>query len=164
MSKLEKIIIPLSGIGLTNIDLTPAAGFIDSYTVDPDHPSGEKELFLVYDDRVRNDYVTKRAVHLDSSKYLKRKYVKLVDHVPYYVYVFHIKPEIKLSTNGIIQLTAEEKISVLQFWGFPTELVNLLVSSSSIMADYSHQMPLADYYPDEYIDEGLTVTKKGAAS
>ena len=96
MSKLEKIIIPLSGIGLTNIDLTPAAGFIDSYTVDPDNPSGEKELFLVYDDRVRNDYVTKRAVHLDSSKYLKRKYIKLVDHIPYYVYVFYIKPEINL--------------------------------------------------------------------
>ena len=164
MSKLEKIIIPMVDGKIEPIDLTSAAGFIDSYTVDPDKPSGEKELFLVYDDRIRNDYVTKRAVRFDSSKALKRKYIKLVNHVPYYVYVFYIKPSIKLSTDGILHLTGDQKVSVLQFWGFPNDLVKCLVGDSTLLLEYSHEMPLADYYPDEYVREGLTITKKGIVS
>jgi hypothetical protein len=164
MSRLEKLIIPLLDGNITPMDLTAAAGFIDSYTYDPDRPSGEKVLFLVYDDRIRNDYVTDRARRFDSMSILKRKYVKIVDHIPYYVYVFWIKPSIKISEKGSITLTGHQKISVLQFWGFPDDLVDLLVDSSSIVGEYIHEMPLEDYYPDEYVEEGLTIIKKGAAS
>lgn len=146
------------------MDLTSAAGFIDSYTYDPDKPSGEKVLFLVYDDRVRNDYVTQRAKRFDSSSTLKRKYIKLVNHVPYYIYVFWIKPTIKISEKGTFDLTSHQKISVLQFWGFPDDLVELLVEDSTILGEYKHDIPLADYYPDEYVEEGFSIEKKGATS
>lgn len=55
MSTFEKTIIPMIDENIKLIDLTSAAGFIDSFTLDPDNPSGEKELFLVYDDSKRND-------------------------------------------------------------------------------------------------------------
>lgn len=164
MSRLEKLIIPLLDSNITSMDVTSAAGFIDSYTFDPDRPSGEKEIFLVYDDRVRNDTVTQRAIRLDSSKSLKRKYVKLVNNIPYYVYVFWITPGIKVSDKGIINLSSEQKISVLQFWNFQKDLLDYLVGDSSYVEEYTHQMPLADYYPEEYEQFGLNVPKKGAAS
>jgi hypothetical protein len=163
MSTFEKLTIPFIDGAVNSMDFTAAAGFIDSYTFDPDRPSGDMVLYLVYDDRVRNDYVTNRAVHLDSSRSLKYKYVKLVKGVPYYVYVFIIKPGIA-KQNGIIRLTGEEKVSVLQFWNFPKDLIDLLVGDSSILTEYSHDMPLQDYYPDKYMEEGLTIQKKGAAS
>ncbi len=84
MSTFEKLAIPFIEGDVRNTDFSPAAGFIDSYTFDPDRPSGEKELFLVYDDRIRNDSVTERAIHLDESRSLKRKYVKMVKGIPYY--------------------------------------------------------------------------------
>ena len=163
MSKFEKLVIPFIEGEINQIDLTLAAGFIDSYTSDPDRPSGEKELFLVYDDRVRNDNVTKRAYHLDSSRSLKRKYIKIVNNIPYYIYVFTIKPRI-LSDSGIVHLTGEDKISVLQFWNFPKDLINELVGDSAILTEFSHEMPLQDYYPDHYVEDGVTIPKKGAVS
>jgi hypothetical protein len=162
MSKFEKLAIPFIQGNIKSSDFLPNTGFIDSYTFDPDKPSGEKELFLVYDDRVRNDYVTKRAYDLDSSRSLKRKYVKIVKGVPYYVYVFTIKPGI--FKNGIVHLSAEDKISVLQFWNFPKDLTKELVEDSAILTEYFHEMPLQDYRPDFYEDEGVTIPKKGAAS
>lgn len=149
---------------ITSIDMTAAAGFIDSYTSDPDKPSGENEIFLVYDDRIRNDYVTSRATRFDKSRSLKRKYVKLVDHIPYYVYVFIVKPELKASTDGIVHLTGEEKVSVLQFWNFPKDLIKMLVDDSTIATEYVHEMPLADFYPDRYEEEGLYIQKEEASS
>lgn len=162
MSTFEKIVIPFIDGNISTIDISTASGFIDSYTSDPDKPSGEKEIFLVYDDRVRNEHVTKRAVNFDKSKSLKRKYVKVVNNIPYYVYVFCIKPGLKVSTDGIVTLTSEEKISVLQFWNFPKDLVGLLVGNSSIATKFTHKMPLADYPED--IDEGLTIKKEEASS
>lgn len=162
MSKFEKLTIPFIQGKINSSDFLPVTGFIDSYTFDPDKPTGDKELFLVYDDRVRNDSVTLRASHLDGSRSLKRKYVKIVNGIPYYVYVFAIKPGI--FKNGIIHLTAEEKLSVLQFWNFPLDLLNELVGDSAILAEYSHEMPLQDYYPDVYGEDGIDIPKKGAAS
>ena len=164
MSTFEKIVIPFIDGDITTMDFTAAAGFIDSYTSDPDRPNGEKEIYLVYDDRLRNDYVTSRAVRFDKSRSLKRKYVKTVHNKPYYVYVFCIKPGLKVSTDGIVHLTGEDKISVLQFWDFPKDLVKTLVDDSSIATTYVHEMPLADYYPDEEISEGLTIKKEEASS
>jgi hypothetical protein len=163
MSTFEKLIIPFIDGEVNSIDFTAAAGFIDSYTFDPDRPSGDMLLYLVYDDRIRNDYVTNRAIHLDSSSSLKQKYVKLVKGVPYYVYVFIIKPGIVKNTD-IVHLTGEQKISVLQFWNFSKDLVDVLVGDSAILAKSSHPMPLQDYYPDSYGEDGLTIPKKGAAS
>ena len=163
MSIFEKLTIPFIEGEVNSLDFTPAAGFIDSYTSDPDRPSGENELFLVYNDRIRNDSVTQRAIHLDSSRSLKRKYVKLVKGVPYYVYVFIVKPGIA-SSNGIVHLTGEQKISVLQFWNFRKDLVDVLVGDSSIATESLHEMPLQDYYPDVYGEDGFEIPKKGAAS
>ena len=163
MSTFEKLTIPFIDGEVNSMDFTAAAGFIDSYTFDPDRPSGDMVLYLVYDDRIRNDHVTSRAVHLDSSRSLKYKYVKLVKGVPYYIYVFTIKPNIA-KQNGIIHLTGEQKVSVLQFWNFPKDLIDVLVGDSSIMTEYFHEMPLQDYYPDSYGEEGLAIPKKGAAS
>lgn len=163
MSTFEKLIIPFIDGNVNSMDFTAAAGFIDSYTFDPDRPSGDANLYLVYDDRIRNDYVTNRAIHLDSSRSLKYKYVKLVKGVPYYVYVFAIKPGLVKHTD-IVHLTGEEKVSVLQFWNFPRDLVDILVGDESILTTSSHPMPLEDYYPDSYFEEGLAIPKKGAAS
>lgn len=162
MSTFEKLVIPFIDGDISTIDMSSASGFIDSYTSDPDRPSGEKEIFLVYDDRVRNEHVTKRAASFDKSKSLKRKYVKVVNNVPYYVYVFCIKPGLKVSTDGIVTLTGEEKVSVLQFWNFPKDLVRLLVGDSSIATVFTHKMPLADYPEDLY--NGLTIKKEEASS
>lgn len=164
MSQIEKLLIPLVDQNIKPIDLSGACGFIDSYTSDPDRPTGEKLLYLVYDDKIRNDYVAKRAYRFESAKTLKHKYIKLVDNKPYMVYVFWIKPDIKLSEKGIITLTSNQKVSVLQFWGFPDELVKLLIDDSSIAGEYIHSMPLADYYPEFYVEEGFTIQKGGAAS
>ena len=164
MSQIEKLLIPLVDEKITPMDLSGAAGFIDSYTLDPDNPTGELLLYLVYDAKLRNDYVTKRVSHFDSAKTLKRKYIKMVDNKPLMVYVFWIKPSIKVSSQGLITLTSSQKVSVLQFWGFPDELVKLLVSDSTIAGVYTHDMPLADYYPEFYVEEGLSIPKKGAAS
>lgn len=163
MSTFEKLTIPFIDGNINSMDFTAAAGFIDSYTFDPDRPSGDANLYLVYDDRIRNDYVTNRAIHLDSSRSLKYKYVKLVKGVPYYVYVFAIKPGLVKHTD-IVHLTGEEKVSVLQFWNFPQDLVDILVGDESILTTRSHPMPLEDYYPDSYFEEGLAIPKKGAAS
>ena len=163
MSTFEKLTIPFIDGEVNSMDFTAAAGFIDSYTFDPDKPSGDANLYLVYDDRIRNDYVTNRAVHLDSSRSLKYKYVKLVKGVPYYVYVFAIKPGLVKHTD-IVHLTSEQKVSVLQFWNFPKDLIDILVGDASILATHAHPMPLQDYYPDSYGEEGLAIPKKGAAS
>ena len=163
MSTFEKLTIPFIDGEVNSMDFTAAAGFIDSYTFDPDKPSGDANLYLVYDDRIRNNYVTNRAIHLDSSSSLKYKYVKLVKGVPYYVYVFAIKPGL-VKHSDIVHLTGEQKVSVLQFWNFPKDLVDILVGDASILATYAHPMPLQDYYPDSYGEEGLIIPKKGAAS
>jgi hypothetical protein len=93
---------------------------------------------------------------------LKRKYVKVVNNIPYYVYVFCIKPGLKASVDGIVTLTGEEKVSVLQFWNFPKDLIKLLVSDSSIATTFTHKMPLADYPED--LETGITIQKEEASS
>jgi len=164
MSTFEKIVIPFMDCSMTTIDFTAAAGFIDSYTSDPDKPDGENNIYLVYDDTIRNDYVTSRVNRFNKSKLLKRKYVKMVNNTPYYIYVFCVKPGLKASTNGIIHLTKDEKVTVLQFWNFSNDMVNVLMSDSSIATKYTHEMPLEDYYPDNYNNEGIIIKKEEASS
>lgn len=144
MSTFEKIIIPLVDDCIQPIDLTKAAGFIDSYTSDPDNPNGEKELYLAYDDTIRNNYVTDRCVRFDKSRMLKRKYVKIVNNIPYYIYVFWIGKDLSKSYGNVVTLTRRQKLSVLQFWGFSDDLVNMFISSGSVLVEFEHEMPLED--------------------
>ena len=144
MSKFEKILIPLIDNKIQTIDLTTASGFIDSYTSDPDHPNGDKELYLVYDDRIRNKYVTDRCMRFDSSRMLKRKYVKIVKNIPYYIYVFWVGKDLEKSYGNVMNLTSRQKLSVLQFWGFPDDLVDDFIPAGSMLVKFEHEMPLED--------------------
>ena len=159
MSKLEKMIIPINRIGIKQIDISSESGFVDSFTEDPDNPTGERELMLMYDERLRNDQVAERAGRLDSSPCLKRKYIKIIKNIPYCIYVFYIRPEINLSYNGILKLSAEQKLKILKFWKYPSDLMKSFVGDSTLVVEYSHEMPLADYFPEEY-QYGFE-TKKG---
>lgn len=163
MSKFEKIIIPLVDENIRSIDLTDAAGFVDSYTYDPDNPSGEKELFLVYDDSKRNSYTQDRAIRFEKSKHIRRRYIKYVNGVPYYVYCFWIRPEVKKFYNGVITLSTEQKFSILQFWSVFNDIVDFVMSNSVLSLDVAHNMPLEDYR-NNFADEGFTIYKKGAVS
>lgn len=164
MSAFEKTIIPLIDENIRTIDLTSAAGFIDSFTKDPDKPSGDVELFLVYDDTKRNDFVTDRMRRFEKSKYIKRSYVKYVNNNPYFIYSFYIKPEVKKLYSGIMSLNTVQKAQILQFWGPFDTTVNSLLSNQALVFDTEHLMPLEDYRESPFEKKGLTVTKKGTAS
>lgn len=162
MSKFEKIIIPLVDDCFKMIDFTDVAGFIDSYTYDPDKPSGQCELFLVYDDSKRNDYVSDRAIRFESSKYLKRMYIKRVNNKPYLVYSFIIKPELKpFYSYGVINLTTKQKLKFIKFWSELDNMVDFIMSNSCIHTQVEHTMPSEDI---ELTLEGITIQKKGEVS
>lgn len=163
MSKFEKTIIPLIDECIKTVDLTAAAGFIDSYTEDPDNPNGDAELFLVYDDTVRNDFVSDRMRRFESSMNIKRTYVKYVDNVPYYIYSFWVKPEVKKLYNGILSLNTVQKARILQFWGPFDSTVDELMMNQVSLFDVEHNMPLEDYRESQFERTGLTINKKGMA-
>lgn len=145
MSTFEKSIIPLIDDSILSIDLTPAAGFIDSYTADPDKPGDAGELFLVYDDTKRNDFVSDRMRRFEKSPYIKRTYVKYVNNTPYYIYSFWVKPEVKQKYNGVVTFTTGQKARILQFWGPFDGIVDEVFSNQVLVLDTEHAMPLADY-------------------
>lgn len=159
MNKFEKTIIPLIDKQIKNIDLTGLAGFIDSYTYDPDKPSGEYELYLVYDSTKRNNYTIDRARRFAKSMNIKREYIKYVDGKPYLVYSFWVRPEVKKLYNGIMSLNTEQLFTVLQFWGPFDKDINSVVSSSNLTVETTHQMPLNDYIPPLLEKRGLEITK-----
>lgn len=164
MSRFEKIIVPLIDDCIRSIDLTDAAGFIDSYTYDPDNPSGEKEFFLVYDDSKRNDFTRDRAIRFEMSRNIKKKYVKYVNGTPYFIYSFWVKPEIQKLYNGVLCLNTKQKCSILQFWSIFDDIVNYVMSKQVISTSVEHDMPLADYNEDSLNSEPFIVYKKGAVS
>ena len=159
MTDFEKIIIPLVDDNIKSIDLTSVAGFIDSFTSDPDNPSGEKELFLVYNDRIRNNYTIDRARRFENSPYIKRKYVKYVNGIPYYVYSFWIKPDIKKLYNGIVCLSTVQKSKILQFWSLFNSIVDKVMANSVLVTDVGHPMPLSDYREEWSDDYSLAIQK-----
>lgn len=145
MSTFEKIIIPLLDINVKTIDFTSLTGFVDSFTLDPDRPSGEKEFFLVFDDSVRNEYVEDLKRRLDFSTKIKRSYIKYVNTKPYLVYSFYIPSEVKKFYNSYILLSASQISKILQFWGVFDSDVNSVVEQNGVMLDDKHKMPLEDY-------------------
>lgn len=161
MSKFEKIIIPLIDKCILPIDLTKLAGFIGSYTYDPDKPSGDKEFFLMYDDSIRNKYTIDRARRFELSKMVKRKYIKYIDGKPCYIYSFWVKPELKKMYNGMFTLSTSQKISVLQFWSEFDPIVDYIMSNTILSVSVTHDMPLEDYRESISDDIGFMITKKG---
>ena len=159
MTIFEKIIIPLVDECIMSIDLTDAAGFIDSYTEDPDKPSGEKELFLVYDDSKRNNFTEDRARRFAKSPMVKKTYIKYVNGVPYLVYSFWIKPEVKKLYNGILTLSTEQKSKILQFWTILDSIVDTVMTNPVLSLSVGHSMPLEDYREDMFADSYLEIKK-----
>lgn len=164
MSNIEKVIIPLVDENIRTIDLTSAAGFIDSFTSDPDKPSGEKELFLVYDDSKRNDFTKDRAIRFSKSMKIKRMYIKYVNTRPYLVYSFWVDPEVKKLYSGILTLNTVQKSKILQFWGPLDTTVDKVLSNPVLTMEVNHSMPLADYRESPFTKTGFTVNNKGTAS
>lgn len=164
MSAFEKITIPLIDENIKTIDLTSAAGFIDSFTLDPDKPSGEKELFLVYDDSKRNDFTIDRARRFDKSMRIKRAYIKYVNNKPYLVYSFWVDPEVKKLYSGILTLNTVQKSKILQFWGPLDTTVDKVLTNPVLTTEVSHTMPLADYRESPFEKAGFTINNKGTAS
>lgn len=164
MSKFEKIIIPLIDKNIRSIDLTDAAGFIDSYTYDPDRPSGEKELFLVFDDTKRNEFTKDRAIRFSKSPNIKRTYVKYVNNKPYFIYSFWVNPDVKKLYDGIVTLTTQQKVAVLQFWTQFDSIVDLIMSNPVISLGVTHEMPLEDFRDDSLEEFGITINKKETVS
>lgn len=164
MSTFEKIIVSFIDDNINESDLMPSAGFIDSYISDPDSPSGSKEFFLVYDDRVRTKDSIRRARKFEKSRNIKRKYIKYVDGVPYYVYSFWVKPEISKLYNGVVTLSAEQKSKILQFWTVFDSIADTVLSNQVLTLSVAHAMPLADYREDAFDISAFTINKKGAVS
>lgn len=164
MSKFEKTIIPLISDSIKTIDLTSAAGFIDSFTSDPDKPSGEKELYLMYDAEKRNDFTIDRARRFDKSLCIKRSYIKYVDNKAYLIYSFWIKPDIKKLYNGVLSLNTNQKYRILQFWGPFDSFVDSIMNTLVIATDVKHDMPLSDYSGSMFENTGLTIIKKETVS
>jgi len=164
MSTFEKTIIPLIDENIKLIDLTSAAGFIDSFTLDPDNPSGEKELFLVYDDSKRNDFTRDRAIRFSKSMRIKRTYIKYVNTKPYLIYSFWVGPDVKKLYSGILTLTTVQKSKILQFWGPLDTTVDKVLTNTVLTTEISHSMPLSDYCGSPFENTGFTINNKGTAS
>lgn len=162
MSKFEETIIPLMG-DIWSIDLTSAAGFVDSYTEDPDRPNSEPELFLMYKNDKHNEYTENRIRRLEASKNLKRIYVKYIGGQAYYIYSFWVKPEIKKLYSGIINLSTAQKAQVLQFWGL-CETVTSLLENHTCVFNVQHSMTPEDFRESAFNKVGLRISKKGGVS
>lgn len=138
------------------IDFTEACGFIDCYTTDPDRPSASNEFFIVYDDTIRNEFSIERARRFDKSPFLKRTYIKYVKGRPYLVYSFWVKPEIGKLYKGVQNITSEQKVNVINFWGpFDREFSGFLAGNSTIGVDWKHDMPIADYIPRDNTEKTI---------
>lgn len=164
MSIFEKIIVSLIDNNIKSIDLTDVAGFIDAYEYDPDHPSGPGEFYLVYDAKKQNDFTIDRAIRFEQSKKIKRTYIKYVNAKPLLVYSFWLEPKVRSLFSGVLHLTTLQKAQVLQFWGALSNVTDFVMSNQVIQTNTERQMPLADYRPNRFEAQGLTITQKGALS
>ena len=156
MSTFEKIVIPLMSDEFKSTDFTEACGFVDCYTCDPDKPTASNEFFIVYDDKIRNEFSIERARRFDKSPLLKRTYIKYVDGNPRLVYSFWVKPDIGKLYKGVQNMTASQKVNVMNFWGpFDRQFSEFLVGNSTIGVDWKHDMPIADYIPSDIEEQKI---------
>ena len=156
MSTFEKIIVPLMSDDFKTTDFTEECGFVDCYTYDPDKPTASNEFFIVYDDKVRSKLSIERARRFDKCPLLKRTYIKYVDGNPRLVYSFWVKPVIGKLYKGIQNITASQKVNVMNFWGsFDEQFSEFLVGNSTIGVDWKHDMPIADYIPSDIEEQKI---------
>lgn len=156
MSHFEKILIPFLGKDICKIDFTSSAGFVDAYEYDEDSPNDKRNLYLMYDMKKHNLYTQSRATRFELSPNLIKSYTKIIDNNPYFVYCFHIKQKYKKFFDGIINLTHEEKISVLQFWGSYDDSVKFALANPVIQFAGSKGIPAEDYVEQT---KGITIQK-----
>lgn len=157
MSEFEKIVLPLLECGIESSDLTSENGFIDCFTEDIDRPTYENEFFIVFNDDIRTEKSEKIARKLSFYPWLKKTYVKRVDGVPYFVYSFHVKPEIAKLYDKPVYLNAEQKSKIIKFWGFSESVTKSVLQNNILVVNKSHNMPAQDYY--EYDGYGLEILK-----
>ena len=156
MSTFEKIIIPLMSDDFKTTDFTEECGFVNCYTCDPDKPTASNEFFIVYDDKIRSKLSIERARRFDKCPLLKRTYIKYVDGNPRLVYSFWVKPVIGKLYKGIQNITASQKVNVMNFWGsFDEQFSEFLVGNSTIGVDWKHDMPIADYIPSDIEEQKI---------
>lgn len=156
MSTFEKIIVPLMSDDFKTTDFTEKCGFVDCYTYDPDKPTASNEFFIVYDDKIRNKLSIERARRFDKCPLLKRTYIKYIDGNPRLVYSFWVKPVIGKLYKGIQNITASQKVNVMNFWGsFDEQFSEFLVGNSTIGVDWKHDMPIADYIPSDIEEQKI---------
>lgn len=137
-------------------DFTEECGFIDCYTCDPDKPTSSNEFFIVYNDKIRNKTSIERAIRFDKSPLLKRTYIKYVNGDPFLVYSFWVKPDIGKLYKGIQNITASQRVNVINFWGpFDRQFSEFLVGNSTIGVDWKHDMPIADYIPSDIEEQKI---------
>lgn len=137
-------------------DFTEECGFVDCYTCDPDKPTSSNEFFIVYNDKIRNKTSIERAIRFDKSPLLKRTYIKYVNGDPFLVYSFWVKPDIGKLYKGIQNITASQRVNVMNFWGtFDKQFSEFLVGNSTIGVDWKHDMPIADYIPSDIEEQKI---------
>lgn len=149
MSLFEKIVVPFLVPELNNLYFTDIVGFKDCYTHDLDNPSTDKEFFIMFDNRVYNEYTVKLARKLNVSVNVKKCYVKIIDSIPYTVYSFFVTPEVKQFYKGLITLTLKQKQKYIDFWGESDKDAETISKNSTLVLDVNHDMPLSDYVPPE---------------
>lgn len=148
MSQFEKIIIPLGIAGLKKEYFSKESGFVDSYTIDPDHPTDLHNIYLLYDARIRSNESIQCARAFYNNKYLKYQYTKYIDNIPYTVYCFYTGDYGKYYFNGVFQLYPNQIIPILQFWGLDDDITKLLINTKAVSVNTKHDMPLCDYMPE----------------
>lgn len=154
MTDFEKIIISLLGEHFKKEDFNKDYGFIDTFTVDRDKPTGCNEFFIAIDDRIRNKNSIDIARRYNNSPNLKKKYIKTINGIPYYVYSYWIGPILnKLFKDGIV-LSPAQKEKIITFWGFKDDISQKILTSPILSLNIIHNMPLSDYIPPTYTNKG----------
>lgn len=156
MSHFEKILIPFLDKDMCKIDFTSSAGFVDAYEYDEDSPNDKRNIYLMYDLEKYNLYTQSRASRFELSSNLIKSYTKIIDNKPYIIYYFHVKEKYKKFFDGIINLTHEQNVAILQFWGPFDDTVKFALANSAIQFTDSKGIPSEDYI--EQI-KGITVQK-----
>lgn len=156
MSHFEKILIPFLDKNMYKIDFTSSAGFVDAYEDDEDSPNDNRNIYLMYDMKKHNLYTQSRATRFELSSNLLKSYTKIIDNKPYLIYCFHVKQKYKKFFDGIINLTHDEKISILQFWGSYDDSVKFALANPAIQFTGGKSIPAEDYIEQT---KGITIQK-----
>lgn len=148
MSNALKIVLPL--LGISKDDISESTGFIDAYTDDINRPSLDNHIFLMYDwskltpEGVHVFYKFQKLGNLWGKKII---YIKGKARM---VYTFIGNKQISSIIDGAGYLSQDNKLSVLQFWGFGDQWIRSHVMSGTITTNPERSfIPEEDYLPDD---------------